>query len=144
MMRAGRSEFVLGAEAVSVAWYASVGQLIRGLTKNTYAGVDYRAWMILGGVAAHALFFFWPLAGVFATIGAERLLYLAAVGLMLVVACDQARHAGQPAWHGLFLPVGLAVMDYIMLRSMVVTHLQRGIVWRGTHYPLRDLRANRL
>jgi hypothetical protein len=35
-------------------------------------------------------------------------------------------------------------MDYILLRSMIVTHAQRGIVWRGTHYPLRELKANRL
>lgn len=144
MKSGGRSEFALGAGAVSVAWYASVGELVRGLTKNAYAGVDYRAWMILGGVAAHALFFFWPLAALGLTGGAERWLYVAAVAAMLTVAVENTRADGGRAWHGLFLPVGLLIMDYILVRSMLVTHGQRGIVWRGTHYPLRELKENRL
>lgn len=140
----GRSEFALGAGAVSVAWYANVGELVRGLTKNVYAGVDYRAWMILGGVAAHGLFFFWPLAALALTSGFEWGLYAAAVGVMLTVAVDNTRADGGHAWHGAFLPVGLLILDYILLRSMIVTHWQRGIVWRGTHYPLRELKQNRL
>jgi glycosyltransferase involved in cell wall biosynthesis len=140
----GRSEFALGAGLISVAWYASVGELVRGLTKNAFAGVDYRAWMILGGVAAHMLFFFRPLVAVLATEGGARAAYAASVGLMLLVAVDHQRFAGGRRWHGLLFPLGLAVLDYILLRSMVVTLWQRGIVWRGTHYSLADLRRNTL
>lgn len=142
--RGGRSEFALGAGAISVAWYATVGELVRGLTKNSYAGVDYRAWMILGGVAAHALFFLWPVAALALTSGATWMGYAGAVVTMLAVAVDNTRFDGGRWWWGLLFPAGLVVLDYILLRSMVVTHLQRGIVWRGTHYPLRELRANRL
>lgn len=140
----GRSEFALGADLISVAWYANVGELVRGLTKNAFAGVDYRAWMILGGVAAHALFFLWPIAALFATDGLARAVYAAAVGLMLLVAVDNQRFDGGRRWHGLFFPLGLVVLDYILLRSMAVTFARRGIVWRGTHYPLDELRRNRL
>lgn len=140
----GRSDFVLGAGALSVAWYASVGELIRGLTKNVYAGVDYRAWMVLGGVAAHALFFFWPIVALFLTGGAAWGCYAAAVALQLLVAVDNTRFDGGQRWWGLLFPVGLLVLDYIMLRSMVVTLWQGGITWRGTHYPLAELRQNRL
>lgn len=144
MKSGGRSEFVLGAGALSVAWYANVRELVRGLTKNAYAGVDYRAWMILGGVAAHALFFFWPIAALFVADGIAFLGYAAAVATMLAVAVDNTRFDGGRWWHGLFFPVGLAVLDYILVRSMLVTHWQRGIVWRGTHYPLSELRETRL
>ncbi len=144
MKSGGRSEFALGAGAVSVEWYATVGQLVRGLTKNAYAGVDYRVWMIIGGVAAHALFFFWPVIALAVTTGAEFWLYVGAVAVMLAVAVENTRADGGRAWHGAFLPVGLLIMDYILLRSMIVTHGQRGIVWRGTHYPLRELKQNRL
>lgn len=142
--RGGRSEFALGAGAISVAWYASVGEMIRGLTKNAFAGVDYRAWMILGGVAAHALFFLWPLAALFCTHGAPFACDATAVALMVLVAVDNQRFDGGRVWHGLFFPLGLLVFDYILLRSMVVTLWQRGIVWRGTHYPLAELRRNKL
>jgi glycosyltransferase involved in cell wall biosynthesis len=145
MKSGGRSAFALGAGALSVAWYASVGELVRGLTKNTYAGVDYRAWMILGGVAAHVLFFLWPLAALFlAPTGVERALAAAAVAVMLAVAIDNTRFDGGRWWHGALFPLGLLVLDYVMLRSMVVTHWQGGITWRGTHYPLAELRRNRL
>ncbi|MDP2136802.1 MAG: glycosyltransferase family 2 protein [Candidatus Didemnitutus sp.] len=144
MKSGGRSEFALGAGVISVAWYASVPELVRGLTKNAYAGVDYRAWMILGGVAAHAVFFLWPIVALFVATGPAWAGYAAAVALQFLVAVDNTRFDGGRWWHGLFFPVGLVVLDYILLRSMVVTHWQRGIVWRGTHYPLRDLKANRL
>ena len=145
MKSGGRSAFALGAGALSVAWYASVGELVRGLTKNSYAGVDYRAWMVLGGVAAHAVFFLWPLVAVFAApTAAEQLLAAAAVAVMLAVAVDNARFDGGRWWHGALFPLGLLVLDYILLRSMVVTLWTGGITWRGTHYPLAELRRNRI
>ncbi|HLP25167.1 MAG TPA: glycosyltransferase, partial [Acidobacteriota bacterium] len=140
----GHSEFALGAGLISVAWYANTGELIRGLTKNAFAGVDYRAWMILGGVAAHALFFLWPILALGLTDGLARAAYAAAVGLMLLAAIDNQRFDGGRLWHGLLFPLGLVVLDYILLRSMIVTLWQRGITWRGTHYPLDALRRNRL
>ena len=144
MKAGGWSEMMLGAGAISVAWYASVGELIRGLTKNAFAGTDYRIWFVLGGVAAHLLFFIWPVVALGLTAGLAWKLYLAAVVLMLGVAADNQRFDGGRGWHGLFSPVGTLMLDYILLRSMVVTLWQRGIIWRGTHYALRDLKANRL
>ena len=118
--------------------------MIRGLTKNAFAGTDYRISVVLGGVAAHFLFFLWPLAALGLVYGLEWKLYLAAVAVMLGVAVDNQRFVGGRWWHGLLFPAGLLVLDYILLRSMVVTLWQGGITWRGTHYPLRDLKANRL
>lgn len=144
MKRFGPSEFLFGAGALSVAWYPDVPAYIRGLEKNAFAGVGYRAWMVLGGVAAHALFFLGPLAALWLASGPAWWASLASVALMLGLAVDHTRFAGGRWWWGLFFPVGVAVLDYILLRSMVLTLLRRGIVWRGTHYPLRELRANRL
>jgi hypothetical protein len=39
-------------------------------------------------------------------------------------------------------PLGAVGMMFAMLRSMVVVMARRGVVWRGTHYPLRDLRKH--
>jgi hypothetical protein len=144
MKAGGWSEMMLGNGAISVAWYATVGELIRGLTKNAFAGTDYRIWIVLGGVAAHLLFFIWPVVALFVATGLAWKLYLAAVVVMLGVAVDNQRFDGGRWWHGLFFPAGLLVLDYILLRSMVVTLWQRGITWRGTHYPLHELKANRL
>jgi len=144
MKSGGFSEVVLGAGALSVSWYASVREFVRGLEKNTFAGVDYRVSLIIGAVAVHLIGVFWPLLAVFATTGLDRWLWLASVAVMLLVAVDNSRFDGGRRWHALFLPVGIAVMDYVLVRSMILAFWRRGIVWRGTHYALRDLKANRL
>lgn len=139
-----RCDFLLGAGAISVAWYASVGEMARGLTKNAFAGTDYSVPVILGGVLVQLVFFVWPPVALFAVSGLAWWLDLLATAAMLAVAVDHQGFAGGRRWHGLFLPLGIVIFDYILLRSMVVTLWQRGIVWRGTHYPLAELKANRL
>lgn len=144
MKAGGSSELVLGDGALSVVWYDSVGAMIRGLTKNAYAGTDYRFWVPPVGVAAIVAGYLWPVAALFLTAGPAWWCYAGSVVVMIGLGCDQTRFAGGRWWHGLFLPFGMAVFAYILLRSQAVTHWTGGITWRGTHYPLRDLKANRL
>ncbi len=144
MKAGGFSELMLGSGAISVAWYDSLGAMIRGLTKNAYAGADYRFWAPPLGAALLLLGYVWPVVALFLTTGPALWLNAGSVVVMLGLGCDQTRFAGGRRWHGLFLPLGMAVFSYILLRSMVVTHWMRGITWRGTHYPLRELKANRL
>ncbi len=144
MKSGGFSEFVFGAGALSVAWYASVGELVRGLEKNAYAAVDYRWWLPPLGVLALAAGVLWPLAALFATTGPAWWCYAGTVAVMLVLGCVQPRFTGGRWWHGLFLPAGLVVIVGAALRSMAVTLRAGGIRWRGTFYPLRELKRNRL
>ena len=118
--------------------------MVRGLEKNGYAATDYRPWLVGLGTAGQAFFFLWPIAALGLTHGAAWGLHAGAVAVMLGLGCDQTRFTGGRWWHGLFLPLGAAVFGYAVLRSMVVTLRRGGIVWRGTFYPLRELRANRL
>lgn len=88
------------------------------------------------------LLYLWPLLALFLVTGPAWWLSAAAVAVMLALGVDQTRFSGGRRWHGLFLPFGMAVFSYILLRSQFVTHWTGGITWRGTHYPLRDLKAN--
>lgn len=144
MKAGGFSEFVLGEGAISVEWYDSAGAMVRGLTKNAYAGADYRFWVPPLAAVLTAVLYLWPLVALALTAGPARWLSAASVGLMLVLGCDQTRFTGGRWWHGLFLPFGMAVFAFILLRSQWVTHWTGGITWRGTHYPLRELKENRL
>ena len=144
MKSGGFSDFVLGVGAISVEWYASVGEMIRGLEKNAYPATDYRVWVPPLGASLVLAFYIWPLAGVMLADGPARWCYAGAVALMLGLGCDQTRFTGGRWWHGLFLPVGMAVFSYMLLRSMAVTLWTGGIRWRGTFYPLRDLKDNKV
>jgi glycosyltransferase involved in cell wall biosynthesis len=144
MKSGGFSDFVLGDGAISVCWYANVGEMIRGLTKNCYAGTDYRWWVPPLGAAVLFAGYVWPLVALGIVTGPAWWCYFAAVVVMLGLGCDQTRFGGGRWWHGLFLPAGMAVFSFILLRSMAVTHWTGGITWRGTFYPLAHLKANRL
>lgn len=137
MKSGGFSEFVFGAGALSVSWYASVGELVRGLEKNAYAAVDYRWWLPPLGVLALAAGVLWPLAALCATTGPAWWCYASTVAVMLVLGCVQPRFTGGRWWHGLFLPAGLVVIVGAALRSMAVTLWAGGIRWRGTLSPAR-------
>jgi glycosyltransferase involved in cell wall biosynthesis len=139
-----RCELMLGAGAISVAWYDTVPAMVRGLTKNAYAGVDYRWWVPPLGVVWLAAFFLWPWVALLATSGPAWGCYLGSLALMLWLAVDQTKFSGGRVRHGLLLPLGAAVFGYILLRSMIVTHGTGGITWRGTHYSLAELKANRI
>jgi 2-keto-4-pentenoate hydratase len=50
------------------------------------------------------------------------------------------RFSGVSAWYALSWPVAAVLVLYAMMRSMVVTLARGGVVWRGTFYPLGELR----
>lgn len=141
-LNGARCEFVYGRAALWVAWYASVGAMVRGLEKNSYAAADYRWWLIALGAIACGLFFLWPLVALVLTSGAAWGLHAASVGSMLALGCDQTRFTGGRWWYGLLLPVGAVIFGYAVVRATILTLWRGGIIWRGTFYPLRELRAN--
>jgi hypothetical protein len=54
-----------------------------------------------------------------------------------------ARHTGRSVRSLLSLPIGQAIIAWAVLRSAIIGVRNGGIEWRGTHYPLAELRANR-
>jgi 2-keto-4-pentenoate hydratase len=67
---------------------------------------------------------------------------LAAVGLVMALAlqCGVDVVLRASPLYCLTLPLGAILFGYMLLRSMVVTLRQGGIIWRGTFYPLAELR----
>ncbi len=139
-----RQALAYGTGLLQVEWYHSVGQLIHGLEKNVYAGTDYRLWMALGGVVFHLTASLWPYVAVLVTNGPTRLVYLAVVVLLTLLIADSARFHGFSPWYALGFPVTAGLFTYIVLRTVILNHRQGGIVWRGTFYPLEELRKNRV
>lgn len=139
-----RQEVMLGTGIVTVEWYHSLGEAIRGLEKNSFAVVEYNALLMLGGVFFYLLVGLGPLAAL--VFGAGPLRTIGAVGVGIQIAL-QARMAGEihaPRWTGVLYPAGALILAWIVLRTLVLNVRQGGIVWRGTFYPLAELRKNRV
>jgi hypothetical protein len=141
----GRQHLLRGIGAVSVDWYPSLRKLATGLEKNAFAGVEYRLEVLMAGTAVVLLVMLWPVVALFLTSGWALALNAAAVALTLVLYADSARaFYGLPAWHALAYPVSALVLLFILWRAALLTLRRGGISWRDTHYPLSDLRANRV
>ena len=52
------------------------------------------------------------------------------------------RYNGIPSAYFLTFPIAAALLIYALFRSVIVTLLHGGIRWRGTFYPLSELRRN--
>jgi cellulose synthase/poly-beta-1,6-N-acetylglucosamine synthase-like glycosyltransferase len=132
----------LGPGAVEVDWYASFGDLVRGLEKNAFAGLDYsvaRTVAAVGAMVAHGAAFAVPaLVG-----GLWRIAVITALGLMVAAGTVGARAVGQPAGCAILQPVATLVSAWIQCRATALTIARGGIRWRGTFYPLALLRSGR-
>ncbi|HSE48917.1 MAG TPA: glycosyltransferase family 2 protein [Terriglobales bacterium] len=140
--RAGlRSRFAFGPGLVQLRWGRGLLGPVNNLTKNAFAGVGFRAWLVAALVLAVLAFHVLPFGLVWFAPGWTKLGF--AVGLAALFAA----YATLRDLYGIsplffFLnPVGASLMCYAMLRSLFVTLRQGGIVWRGTKYSLDELRA---
>ncbi len=139
-----RPEFVFGQGALRVEWYASVRELIQGLMKNAFSGVDYRVSVVVVATVAQLATWVWPFLALVLTSGPTRWLNLASVLVLLGLCWINAPLAGVRRWHGVGFPLATLLFLYIVWRAMLLTLWNGGIDWRGTHYPLAELKANKV
>jgi len=136
------SDIAYGPEFLGVEWYSSVGEAIRGLEKNAFAGCDYRISLALLGVIFHLLGSVFPYVAIFVTTGATRLIYGGMVMLLTLLLADCARFHGARPWHAIGFAPSAALFCWIILRTTILNLVQGGITWRGTFYPLKELKGN--
>jgi len=139
-----RQGVAFGTELVRVEWYTSLGEAIRGLHKNAFAGLSYSLPVVLAVTFGLTLTNIFPFVAVFMSTGLTRLLFALAVLTIVAVYALNARVSKLPAWYAALHPVAVALLLYATLGSAVNATLQGGIRWRGTFYPLEQLRRNRL
>jgi len=139
-----RQDLLQGVSLIRVEWYTSVAELIRGLEKNAFAGVDYSVPMVLFSVVFLSLFYAGPFAAVWFTTGVVRGLYIAVVAMFLLLSWHSARAMSLRASCAVAFPLMVLLFVYIQLRTMYVNLRDGGLQWRGTFYSLKELRANRV
>lgn len=139
-----RQGFAAAVDLLSVEWYPGVRAAVRGLRKNAFAGVGYSPALVVLATLVLLLFQVWPFVAVLVLSGVAFWLYVAVVLVLMAMYTGAALHQGRPAWRAVAFPLGCALFIVILWNSMLYTLRHRGIEWRGTHYPLDELRANRV
>ncbi len=137
-----RQEVIFGDKAISVEWYGSLREMIIGLEKNSFAGIDYQMTKLIASTVALFAFFIWPFVALLATSGMlwwGNLLIVILLGLCFRLT---AGVVGMSGFYYLGFPFGIAVIIHIMWRSALRILLRGGMEWRETFYALDELREN--
>jgi glycosyltransferase involved in cell wall biosynthesis len=139
-----RQDFVDADGLLSLEMYRTVGELIRGLEKNAFSGADYSVALTVFSSLLSLLFGVWPFLAVFIVPGPARWIYVAVCLTLWALALGSARALKAPASCALAYPIAVLMFVYIQWRTMLLNYYHDGIRWRGTHYPLAELRANKV
>jgi glycosyltransferase involved in cell wall biosynthesis len=127
---------------VSVRWNFGFAASWIGLVKNAFAGTEYRWSVALAAAGALlATSLGPPLAALLAPGAAARLTGLAGWALAAgVVGTVARRFGGGSGLEGVLVPFTGPALAAVVLTSALVTTARGGIVWRGSRYPLDELR----
>jgi cellulose synthase/poly-beta-1,6-N-acetylglucosamine synthase-like glycosyltransferase len=132
-----------GVGLIGVEWHRTLPDAVRGLSKSMFPGLDYRIGATAAGVLMLLLTNVLPVFFLFSRNAGGTLCRLNLLSTFLVYAY-RARHFGNetPWWYAGLHPFGIGVFIYTMLRSASATIINGGIEWRGTRYPLEELKDN--
>lgn len=138
-----KQDTVDGKDYVARAWYKTAADMIRGLSKNSFAYYDYNFFAVVRDLILASVFFIWPVLSLFFCTGVIVLLNSINIVLMLYVTFLVARHFRVSPKYIFSYPIGIALMLYTICNSVSATYSNKGVVWRGTHYPLNKLRSEK-
>jgi glycosyltransferase involved in cell wall biosynthesis len=131
---------VFGDDLISLRWVKGVMGMAQNLTKNMFAIVSFQWLRMLVSVFTLVFLNLLPFLGIWFAHGWARVPYGLALVSMAGLYVGMSRMSDVPAYYFLLHPVSTVMFAYILLRSMVLTLRQRGIFWRGTFYPLDELK----
>lgn len=131
---------VFGGDLISIRWGRGAFGIVNNLTKNFFAVLSFQSWRTL--ISAFGLVFInlGPFLGLWLAHGWVRLPFAIALVSLFFIYVGMSRRSSVPTYYFFLHPVSSTMFTYTLLKSMFVTLWNDGIVWRGTKYPLEELR----
>jgi glycosyltransferase involved in cell wall biosynthesis len=131
---------VFGGDLISIRWARGARGVVDNLTKNFFAVLSFQCWRTVISAFGLAFLNLVPFLGVWLAHGWERLPYAVALVSMFLIYVGMSSRLGIPAYYFLLHPVSATLFIYTLLLSMFHALWNDGIIWRGTRYPLDELR----
>ena len=131
---------VFGGDLISIHWARGAMGIVNNLTKNFFAVLSFQRGRTV--LSAFGLLFLnlGPFLGTWLAHGWMRLPFAVALGSMFAIYVGMSRRSSVRPYYFLLHPVSTLLFTYTLLRSMFLALSNDGIVWRGTKYPLEELR----
>lgn len=135
-----RQRNVLGNDLLEIRWAMGARGVVRNLTKNFFAVMSFQWWRAIGFCIAAAVLNIMPFAGIVWAHGWGRAPFAIALTCIFFLYAGMSIYSDVRPWYFFLHPIGTALFIYTMLRSMFFTLWRGGVEWRGTLYPLEELR----
>lgn len=131
---------VFGEDLISIHWAQGTMGVVQNLTKNFFAIVSFQWWRALASCFLLAFLNIMPFLGICLAPGLARLPYAVALFSLFGIYVGMSWHSDVAPYYFLLHPVGSVLFAYTILRSTWLTLVRGGVEWRGTFYPLEELR----
>jgi glycosyltransferase involved in cell wall biosynthesis len=131
---------VFGGDLISIRWARGAKGVVDNLTKNFFAVLSFQWWRTVLSAFGLGFLNLGPFLGIFLAQGWGRLPFAIALFSMFSIYVGMSWRSRVPAYYFLLHPISTALFIYTLLLSMFHTLSNDGIIWRGTKYPLEELR----
>jgi cellulose synthase/poly-beta-1,6-N-acetylglucosamine synthase-like glycosyltransferase len=135
-----RQHVVFGEDLISIHWAKGALGVVNNLTKNFFAVLSFQWWRAVLSACGLAFLNLLPFLGVWLAHGWARLPYAMALLCMFLIYAGMSMKSSVPPYYFFLHPISTALFLYITMRSTLLTLGRGGVVWRGTFYPLEELR----
>ncbi len=131
---------VFGEDLISLRWAKGAFGIVNNLTKNFFAVLSFQWPRTLACIAGLGFLNLGPFIGIWLAHGWARVPYAVALASLFAIYYGMSSRSAIPVYYFFLHPVSTTLFMYTLVLSMFHTLSNDGIVWRGTKYPLDELR----
>ena len=139
-----RQQVLIARDDLSVPWYGSIREMIVGLDKNTYAGVNYNPILWVAMILGMGFAFFWPFVAIFFCEGQLQVLFAWICVVLMVSSGWMAIRMQITPFIAVCVPFIVAIFIFTITRAGIIFYIRGGIKWRDTLYTKEQLQSGRL
>jgi glycosyltransferase involved in cell wall biosynthesis len=132
----------IGPGLITLRWAQGAFGVVQNLEKNFFALLKFRVGLAVAMTLLTLLVNIAPFVGVFVAHGWTRWLFAAVCVGIFGIYAQVSRLSRVSPLYFLLHPVATLLVALTMLNSVWHAVTNRGIVWRGTKYSLRELREH--
>ncbi|KGP73324.1 glycosyltransferase [Pontibacillus yanchengensis] len=139
-----KQRLVTGLKHLKVEWYPTLRNAIKGLEKNTFAGLHYSWLFALFAITGTLISQVLPFLVFFVFEGITKWISLLVIVLIYALHSLTTKKLTTYSLPIVILfPLQALLFTFTISRAVLLTYYQGGITWRGTFYPLSSLKKQK-
>jgi cellulose synthase/poly-beta-1,6-N-acetylglucosamine synthase-like glycosyltransferase len=128
-----------GKDLVRIRWAESAWGILNNLTKNLYSTFRFRTSLLLAACLGMLAMCLTPFVAIFFP-GPAQWAGILTLFVLLLLNLHYWKLTDIPPVYLALFPVATLLFVGTLLRSMILVLWRGGVLWRGTLYPLKELR----